>query len=89
MEHVSGQITHGQEIAYDDVKMWIDVYEYGSLKKWSGGFTLPPGTFVELGETYRVHLRDGRAGDMLIKKITVGDHKGATVVFQGTGPLAR
>lgn len=89
MEHVSGRITRGQEVAYDDVKMWIDVHDRGSVKSWNGGFTLPPGTYVELGETYRVYLRDGRQGDMSIKKISVGSHKGASVLFQGTGPLAR
>lgn len=89
MEHVSGRITRGQEVAYDNVKMWIDVDERGSVKSWNGGFTLPTGTFVELGETYRVHLRDGRQGDIAIKKISVGNHKGASVLFQGTGPLAR
>jgi hypothetical protein len=89
MEQVSGKITRGQEVAYDDVGMWIDVKEQGGLKSWNGGFTLPPGTFVELGATYRVHLRDGRQGDMVIKKISVGSHKGGSVLFQGDGPLAR
>lgn len=89
MEHVSGKITRGQEVAYANVKMRLDVPELGSLKSWNGGSTLPPGAFVELGETYRLHLRDGRQGDMLIKKISIGRHKGASVLFQGTGPLAR
>ena len=89
MEQVSGRITRGQEVAYDNVGMWIDVHERAGVKSWNGGFTLPPGTFVELGETYRIHLRDGRQGDMLIKKVSVGNHKGASVLFQGTGPLAR
>lgn len=89
MEHLAGRITRGQEVAYDDVNIWIDIHDRGSFRSWNGGFTLPPGTFVELGETYRVYLRDGRQGDMLIKKISVGNHKGASVLFQGAGPLAR
>lgn len=88
MEQILGKITRGHEVASDNVSVWIDVHEHGSSKSWNGGFTLPSGTFVELGETYRLHLRDGRQGDMFIKKISVGSHKGASVLFQGTGPLA-
>ncbi len=89
MEHVSGKIMRGQKLLYPNVGMWIDVHEHGVLKSWNGGFTLPTGTYVELGETYRVHLADGRKGEMFIKKVSVDRQKPTSVLFQGSGPLAR
>jgi hypothetical protein len=58
--------------------------EETSAGAWHGQLELPSGAAVQVGETYRVELADGRAGDITVKSY---NDISTTGEFLGLAPL--
>jgi len=89
MADLLGSIHLGDEVVLKDVIVHIREFVDGhsGLRDWQGYFTLSIGVRIEPGGPYRLILADGRAGDVIIRRVRVG-MESTTVEFVGTGPLA-
>jgi hypothetical protein len=79
MECVIGRILKGKDVLVDGVEVWLAK----GTQKWNGTFELPPGKHVDVGDTYRLELRDGRVGSVKIINVGAPDDVTHTVGFQG------
>ena len=87
-----GTVKIGNQYLCEDVAIWIA--ETTSMpESWSGSFDPDPGAnlsseiqaVIAAAQTCRLHLDDGRSGDIVLSRIT--EAASVSVEFIGIGPL--
>ena len=66
-ERINGTIKQGEMIICADVELTITTTKMtGGLEKRGGSFHVPEGGHIVTGESYQLHLPDGRWGQIVI-----------------------
>jgi hypothetical protein len=88
MEQVVATISNGDTVLAQDVTAWVQVTSSQSgLRSWRGSFVQPQGSYVPVGGPYLLKTGDGRSGQILVTRTSVGSHQATRVEFTGTGPF--
>ena len=84
-------IKQGEAIIVQNIE--VSLWERGGhIKEWGGSLMLSPGEHLELAVEYRLHLVDGRSGNIFVKHATIRSTAGigqlpTPVQFIGSGEL--
>jgi hypothetical protein len=87
-----GTIKIGRDILCEDVPVWVVPDATANAASWSGRFVPDEDAAdrvraaVDAGETCRLHLDDGRSGDIVLQGIAASPQ--ITAEFTGLGALA-
>jgi hypothetical protein len=88
MAYFSGTVMRGDQVAVDGVSGRLDYVTFpNGGSEWRGEFRLPQGQSAPAGGGYRLVLDDGRSGDIIISRSSIGGHQATAVNFEGSGPL--
>ncbi len=90
IEQVHGQIKHGDEVLLDNLALCLEVVTgSGGVESWHGSFSPPKDAPIDVGNSYRLELDDGRTGNLIVDRMELGSHKDTVATFQGRGRLMR
>ena len=86
MQQSYGIIKKGDQVLLENILIQFDVNhdQRSGLEELNGSFELPSGIHIELGDSYKLTLSDGRSGDIIIRNIQAGS-SGSSVLFRGSG----
>lgn len=89
MDEIKADIFSGKELMFENITVYITLStdRISNLKEWRGIFYVPITQDIDTGGPYRIELKDGRSGNILITNIKINFQKPCEVFFVGSGPL--
>ena len=88
MQDFQGTLIRAGEVVLDPVSGGIEVGTNSTgFRCWSGYLRVPHGCHVGIREQYLLQLRDGRAGLILTKGISVRGDRWTVIQFVGSTTL--
>jgi hypothetical protein len=89
MAHVTGTITDGEKVLYQDISIDLQPRNsFGGPMGFQGEFDIPQGgPFVSAGRSCELECSDGRSGQILIKRVHVSSKPPNRITFVTSGPF--
>ena len=88
MEKVIATISRGPDVLVKYVTVWIKFAEKNGKQVWHGSFFHREGDHVPVGGPYTLTTNDGREGEIMVSRSTVGGRQETKIEFVGSGPFA-
>lgn len=89
MTRIHGTLLDPQgQTRFEDLDVYVASHDLpGGGGGWVGYFDPPDASGLITGETFRLILDDGRAGDILIQGVRAKSEKAPRVLFSADDPL--